>query len=46
MTSNIEGLLELYRENGKQEYLDLAEEYCQDILNQEMMITGTSGGMD
>ena len=46
MTSCFEGLLELYRENGKAEYLDWAESYCQDILNCEMMITGTAGGKD
>lgn len=46
MTSCIEGLLELYRENGNQEYLDIAEKYCQDIINCEMMITGTAGGRD
>lgn len=46
MTSCIEGLLELYRENGNREYLDTAENYCQDILNCEMMITGTAGGKD
>ena len=46
MTSCVEGLLELYRENGNREYLDLAEAYCQDILKCEMMITGTAGGKD
>ena len=46
MTSCFEGLLELYRENGNAEYLEMAESYCQDILNCEMMITGTAGGKD
>ena len=46
MTSCFEGLLELYRENGNAEYLEMAESYCQDILNCEMLITGTAGGKD
>ena len=46
MTSCFEGLLELYRDTGKREYLEAAERYCRTILHTEMMITGTGGGKD
>ena len=46
MTSCFEGLLELYRDSGNRQYLDWAEAYFQDIINCEMIITGTAGGGD
>lgn len=46
MTSCIEGLLELYRDSGKQKYLEIAERYFQAILHTELTITGTAGGGD
>lgn len=46
MTSCFEGLLELYRDTGKVEYLEIAERYYQAFIHTEMMITGTGGGRD
>ena len=46
MTSCFEGLLELYRDTGRREYLELAERYCETLADTEMMIPGTGGGRD
>ena len=46
MTSCFEGLLELYRDTGKREYLEIVERYYQSLIHTEMMVTGTGGGRD
>lgn len=46
MTSCFEGLLELYRDSGKQERLSCALDYFRDLVRYELFVTGAGGLKD
>ncbi len=46
MTSCVEGMLELYRETGREGYLEAIMTYFQNVVEQEIFITGVGGLKD
>lgn len=46
MTSCVEGMLELYRETGREGYLEAIVKYFKNVVDQEIFVTGVGGLKD